>query len=87
MPLSNEFAAKNPNRPEEGLEDGTQDGCMEGRTVGRNDGVADGIGEEDGENVAAGGPGRVSTTGTATATAIMLAMIRVPTIVLIRRRL
>ena len=58
MPLSNEFAAKNPSKPEEGLEDGTEDGCMEGLAVGRNDGVADGIGEEDGENVAAGGPGR-----------------------------
>ena len=68
MPPSNEFTAKNPNKPEEGLEDGTQEGCIEGLTVGRYDGVTDGTGEEDGVKVAAEGPGRVSTTGTATAT-------------------
>ena len=64
VPPSNEFATKNPNKPEEGLEDGDQDGCIEGLAVGKNDGVTDGTGEEDGEKVAAGGPGRVSTTGT-----------------------
>ena len=74
-PPSNEFAAKNPNKSVDGLD------------VGVDDGTADGTGDKVGDpTIACGaGPERVSTTGTATAVAMMLAVINDPKMVLIRR--
>jgi hypothetical protein len=73
-PPSNELAAKNPNKAVDGLD------------VGMNDGTADGTGEEVGDptNVCAE-PERVSTTGTATAVAMMLAVMNDAKMALIRR--
>ena len=71
-PPSNEFAAKNPNKTVDGLD------------VGVNDGIADGTGDKVGDpTTVCAGPERVSTTGTATAVAMMLAVINDPKMVLI----
>ena len=72
-PSSKEFATRDPNKAVDGLD------------VEVNDGTADGKGDDVGNPIdACAGPELVSTTGTATAMAMTLAIIHDPNMVLIQ---